>query len=76
MLKFGGTGKSKQACENRRCPNMAFKEADEDDILNDMDEENSENKDPRRSDKKEKDLHMHKFKKQKVSPRHWTLNVS
>uniref|UniRef100_A0A8C6W4E4 DNA (cytosine-5)-methyltransferase n=1 Tax=Nannospalax galili TaxID=1026970 RepID=A0A8C6W4E4_NANGA len=31
MVKFGGTGRSKQACLKRRCPNMAMKEADDDD---------------------------------------------
>ncbi|CAK9832323.1 DNA (cytosine-5)-methyltransferase PliMCI [Anthophora retusa] len=39
MIKFGGSGKSKQACNRRRCPNMAIQEADdsdqEDDELND-----------------------------------------
>ncbi|XP_055457303.1 DNA (cytosine-5)-methyltransferase 1 [Psammomys obesus] len=30
MVKFGGTGRSKQACLKRRCPNLAMKEADED----------------------------------------------
>uniref|UniRef100_A0A8D8QQ36 DNA (cytosine-5)-methyltransferase n=1 Tax=Cacopsylla melanoneura TaxID=428564 RepID=A0A8D8QQ36_9HEMI len=29
MIKFGGTGKSKQACVQRRCPNQAVQEADE-----------------------------------------------
>lgn len=24
MIKFGGTGRSKQACIRRRCPNMAI----------------------------------------------------
>lgn len=24
MIKFGGTGRSKQACVRRRCPNMAI----------------------------------------------------
>lgn len=28
MIKFGGAGKSKQACQRRRCPNMAVEEAD------------------------------------------------
>nr|XP_022900238.1 DNA (cytosine-5)-methyltransferase PliMCI-like [Onthophagus taurus] len=27
MLKFGGSGKSKQACKTRRCPNMAIQDA-------------------------------------------------
>lgn len=35
MVKFGGSGRSKQACNLRRCPNMAVKEAEEDDILDD-----------------------------------------
>ncbi|XP_059552850.1 DNA (cytosine-5)-methyltransferase 1 isoform X4 [Myotis daubentonii] len=30
MVKFGGSGRSKQACLKRRCPNMAMKEADDD----------------------------------------------
>ena len=29
MLKFGGTGRSKQACVHRRCPNMALTQAEE-----------------------------------------------
>jgi len=29
MVKFGGTGKSKQCCQNRRCPNLAVAEAEE-----------------------------------------------
>ncbi|KAH9507553.1 DNA (cytosine-5)-methyltransferase 1 [Bulinus truncatus] len=32
MTKFGGTGRAKQACKERRCPNMAVKEAEDDDI--------------------------------------------
>nr|XP_023026505.1 DNA (cytosine-5)-methyltransferase 1-like [Leptinotarsa decemlineata] len=28
MLKFGGSGRSKQACKNRRCPNMAIHDAE------------------------------------------------
>ncbi|KAI8508772.1 DNA (cytosine-5)-methyltransferase 1 [Branchiostoma belcheri] len=35
MTKFGGTGKSKQACVNRRCPNMAVQDAEDDDDLED-----------------------------------------
>ena len=64
MIKFGGTGKSKQACMNRRCPNMAVKEAEEDDILEDMDDE-KENKLQLQLNKNEK-IHQHKCKKQKV----------
>ncbi|XP_072458541.1 DNA (cytosine-5)-methyltransferase 1-like [Notamacropus eugenii] len=30
MVKFGGSGRSKQACLRRRCPNLAVKEAEED----------------------------------------------
>uniref|UniRef100_A0A1B6C2M8 DNA (cytosine-5)-methyltransferase n=1 Tax=Clastoptera arizonana TaxID=38151 RepID=A0A1B6C2M8_9HEMI len=29
MVKFGGSGRSKQACAKRRCPNMAVQEADD-----------------------------------------------
>lgn len=29
MLKFGGTGRAKQACKQRRCPNMAIQDAEE-----------------------------------------------
>ncbi|KZC09572.1 PREDICTED: DNA (cytosine-5)-methyltransferase PliMCI-like [Dufourea novaeangliae] len=36
MIKFGGSGKSKQACNRRRCPNMAIQEA------NDSDQEDDE----------------------------------
>ncbi|KAJ8965257.1 hypothetical protein NQ314_004269 [Rhamnusium bicolor] len=35
MLKFGGSGRSKQACKNRRCPNMAILDAE----LSDNEEE-------------------------------------
>uniref|UniRef100_A0A8C3AVK8 DNA (cytosine-5)-methyltransferase n=1 Tax=Cyclopterus lumpus TaxID=8103 RepID=A0A8C3AVK8_CYCLU len=33
MIKFGGGGKSKQACKQRRCPNLAVKEAEDDEIV-------------------------------------------
>ncbi|XP_074116994.1 DNA (cytosine-5)-methyltransferase 1-like [Sminthopsis crassicaudata] len=33
MVKFGGSGRSKQACLRRRCPNMAIREADEDEEI-------------------------------------------
>uniref|UniRef100_A0A6J0V8B4 DNA (cytosine-5)-methyltransferase n=1 Tax=Pogona vitticeps TaxID=103695 RepID=A0A6J0V8B4_9SAUR len=35
MIKFGGSGKTKQACFHRRCPNLAVKEADEDEEVDD-----------------------------------------
>ncbi|XP_048343420.1 DNA (cytosine-5)-methyltransferase 1 [Sphaerodactylus townsendi] len=35
MIKFGGSGKSKQACFHRRCPNLAVREADEDEEVDD-----------------------------------------
>ncbi|ETE68495.1 DNA (cytosine-5)-methyltransferase 1, partial [Ophiophagus hannah] len=35
MIKFGGSGKSRQACLHRRCPNLAVKEADEDEEVDD-----------------------------------------
>ncbi|XP_061469720.1 DNA (cytosine-5)-methyltransferase 1 isoform X4 [Rhineura floridana] len=35
MIKFGGTGRSKQACLMRRCPNLAVREADEDEEVDD-----------------------------------------
>ena len=40
MLKFGGSGRSKQACVRRRCPNMAIQTADEgeEDIEQDLKE--------------------------------------
>ncbi|XP_037079530.1 DNA (cytosine-5)-methyltransferase 1-like [Pollicipes pollicipes] len=31
MVKFGGSGRSKQCCINRRCPNMAIEEAEDSD---------------------------------------------
>ena len=41
MVKFGGSGKSKQACQQRRCPNMEVAEAEEDDGMeDDVDKEN------------------------------------
>ncbi|XP_006898898.1 PREDICTED: DNA (cytosine-5)-methyltransferase 1 [Elephantulus edwardii] len=55
MVKFGGSGRSKQACEARRCPNMAVKEADEDEEV----EENIPEKMPLPKKK------MHQEKKQK-----------
>ena len=33
MVKFGGSGRSKQACVHRRCPNMAVQVAEEEDSL-------------------------------------------
>ncbi|EFN76367.1 DNA (cytosine-5)-methyltransferase PliMCI [Harpegnathos saltator] len=38
MIKFGGTGRSKQACVRRRCPNMAIQEADDSDLENEEDD--------------------------------------
>ena len=38
MVIFGGTGKSKQACVKRRCPNMEIKDADENDGMDDDNE--------------------------------------
>lgn len=35
MVKFGGSGWSKQACQERRCLNMATKEADDDEEVDD-----------------------------------------
>ncbi|XP_053320799.1 DNA (cytosine-5)-methyltransferase 1 isoform X2 [Spea bombifrons] len=35
MVKFGGSGRTKQACTQRRCPNLAVKEADEDEEVDD-----------------------------------------
>ncbi|EHB03719.1 DNA (cytosine-5)-methyltransferase 1 [Heterocephalus glaber] len=35
MPKFGGSGRSKQACLRRRCPNMAMKEAEDDEEVDD-----------------------------------------
>ena len=40
MIKFGGTGRSKQACITRRCPNMAVQEADDNDDTENEEEEN------------------------------------
>ncbi|OXU18829.1 hypothetical protein TSAR_015341 [Trichomalopsis sarcophagae] len=40
MIKFGGTGTSKQACVKRRCPNMQLVEGDDDDYDEDDDEAN------------------------------------
>ncbi|XP_054724016.1 DNA (cytosine-5)-methyltransferase PliMCI-like [Uloborus diversus] len=44
MIKFGGSGRSKQACRQRRCPNLQIQEADEDDILLDNLEDEMDNK--------------------------------
>uniref|UniRef100_A0A6Q2Z553 DNA (cytosine-5)-methyltransferase n=1 Tax=Esox lucius TaxID=8010 RepID=A0A6Q2Z553_ESOLU len=33
MIKFGGSGRSKQACQKRRCPNLAVKEAEDDETI-------------------------------------------
>ena len=44
MVKFGGTGRSKQACLARRCPYMMVKEAEEDDILDDAEEAEKDRK--------------------------------
>uniref|UniRef100_A0A673C4R3 DNA (cytosine-5)-methyltransferase 1 n=1 Tax=Sphaeramia orbicularis TaxID=375764 RepID=A0A673C4R3_9TELE len=37
MIKFGGSGKSKQACKQRRCPNLAVKEAEDDENMEEED---------------------------------------
>uniref|UniRef100_A0A7N6AY15 DNA (cytosine-5)-methyltransferase n=1 Tax=Anabas testudineus TaxID=64144 RepID=A0A7N6AY15_ANATE len=37
MIKFGGSGKSKQACKQRRCPNLAVKEAEDDENVEEED---------------------------------------
>uniref|UniRef100_S4RAY1 DNA (cytosine-5-)-methyltransferase 1 n=1 Tax=Petromyzon marinus TaxID=7757 RepID=S4RAY1_PETMA len=39
MPKFGGIGRFKQACMNRKCPNMAVKEAEEDENFEESDSE-------------------------------------
>lgn len=36
MIKFGGSGRSKQCCMERRCPNMALAEAEDDDDTEDF----------------------------------------
>ncbi|XP_031847018.1 DNA methyltransferase 1a isoform X2 [Nomia melanderi] len=40
MIKFGGSGRSKQACVKRRCPNMAIQEAEDSDPENEEQFEN------------------------------------
>ena len=37
-MKFGGSGRAKQACHQRRCPNMAVKEAEDNDLLDEDDD--------------------------------------
>uniref|UniRef100_A0A8C5CVZ0 DNA (cytosine-5)-methyltransferase n=1 Tax=Gadus morhua TaxID=8049 RepID=A0A8C5CVZ0_GADMO len=37
MIKFGGSGRSKQACRQRRCPNLAVKEAEDDENIEEED---------------------------------------
>lgn len=44
MVKFGGTGRSKQACLARRCPYMMAKEAEEDDVADDAEESEKDGK--------------------------------
>lgn len=39
MIKFGGSGRSKQACIHRRCPNMAVQAAEEIDGTDEVDGE-------------------------------------
>ncbi|GFN82630.1 DNA (cytosine-5)-methyltransferase [Plakobranchus ocellatus] len=46
MTKFGGTGKAKQACKQRRCPNLAIKSAEEDDGEEGEEAESENNKEP------------------------------
>ena len=41
MIKFGGSGRSKQACIHRRCPNMAVQEAEEDEETDGEEEEDT-----------------------------------
>ncbi|XP_076670133.1 DNA methyltransferase 1a [Andrena cerasifolii] len=54
MIKFGGTGRSKQGCIRRRCPNMAIQEA------NDSDPENEEQYEALLENKKMKDEESNK----------------
>ena len=42
MVKFGGTGRGKQACKLRRCPNMAVEDAE----LSENEDEVEEEKEP------------------------------
>ncbi|XP_044540853.1 DNA (cytosine-5)-methyltransferase 1-like [Gracilinanus agilis] len=51
MVKFGGSGRSKQACLQRRCPNLAVKEAQEDE---EFDEDISESVSPKKILEKKK----------------------
>uniref|UniRef100_W5MKZ4 DNA (cytosine-5)-methyltransferase n=1 Tax=Lepisosteus oculatus TaxID=7918 RepID=W5MKZ4_LEPOC len=37
MIKFGGSGRSKQACLKRRCPNLAVREAEDDENIDEDD---------------------------------------
>ncbi|XP_011350631.1 DNA (cytosine-5)-methyltransferase 1 isoform X1 [Ooceraea biroi] len=59
MTKFGGTGRSKQACVRRRCPNMAIQEAD------DSDPENEEQYESSAEDEKEEEKPKKDFKELK-----------
>ncbi|CAK1556371.1 unnamed protein product [Leptosia nina] len=45
MLKFGGHGRTKQACVRRRCPNMAVQQAEDSDPDEDEDSQDSVEKD-------------------------------
>lgn len=57
MIKFGGSGRSKQACQTRKCPNMAIQDEDDLDLeeneeLEPMEQEYIELKDFKESKKK------------------------
>ncbi|XP_065647414.1 DNA (cytosine-5)-methyltransferase PliMCI isoform X3 [Hydra vulgaris] len=49
MVKFGGSGRSKQCCINRRCPNLAVQEAEEDALCS-QDEDEPMLKSPSKTD--------------------------
>nr|Q27746.1 RecName: Full=DNA (cytosine-5)-methyltransferase PliMCI; AltName: Full=DNA methyltransferase PliMCI; Short=DNA MTase PliMCI; Short=M.PliMCI; AltName: Full=Dnmt1; AltName: Full=MCMT [Paracentrotus lividus]CAA90563.1 DNA (cytosine-5-)-methyltransferase [Paracentrotus lividus] len=68
MIKFGGSGKAKQACKDRRCPNMAVQEADENDIDEMDNSSNKENKDEKKAKKGRKlETPLKKKKRAKVT---------
>ena len=36
MIKFGGSGRSKQSCVHRKCPNMAVQMAEDDEDIDNI----------------------------------------
>ncbi|KAK2098344.1 40S ribosomal protein S4, X isoform [Saguinus oedipus] len=83
MVKFGGSGRSKQACQERKCPNLAMKESDDDEEVDDNIPEIPSPKKNAPGEEKETEQESHlsamacgpkKHLKRVAAPKHWMLD--